>query len=160
MPGYLADLATAGGGGGALGAVAVWFQSRQSKRDREDNREVRLRELYESIMSEVRKENDGLRRELEKLGLENRDFAKRIECFERRDARVYVIETCFRMVVPELVVKDPRNKTLAHVAQLLRSLPPETNATEWTDLLARIDAADQAREVVRETKPKGDDAAA
>ena len=161
MPGYLADIATAGGGGGLLGALAVWMQLRQSKSDREDSREVRLRELSESIMDEVRKENSTLRHQIERLANDNRDFAARIEVFERRDARVYIIETCFRMVVPELIVKDPRNKTLAHVSRLLRSLPIEANATEWSDLLARIDAADEiSREIAREAKSKDDGAAA
>ena len=83
--GYLADAVTYGGGGSIVGAIGMWFQSRQSKKDREDTREKRLQELYDSIMEEVRLENDGLK--------------KRIEVFERRDARVYVIETCFRLVL-------------------------------------------------------------
>lgn len=126
--GYLADAVTYGGGGGIVGAIGMWFQSRQSKKDREDTREKRLQELYDSIMEEVRLENDGLK--------------KRIEVFERRDARVYVIETCFRLVLPELIRKDPGNRTLAHVAGLLRGLPIEAHDSEWTDMLARIDAAD------------------
>jgi hypothetical protein len=124
---YLSTIAT-GGGGTFVGALAMWFQSRQSKKDHEITREGRLQELYDSIMSEVRIENDALK--------------SRITAFEARDARVYVIETCFRMVLPELIAKDPRNRTLAHVASLLRGLPVGPNDTEWTDMLARIDAAD------------------
>jgi hypothetical protein len=127
---YLTPIAT-GGGGGILGAVAMWLQSRQSKREHEVTREGRLQELYDSIMGEVRLENDALK--------------ARITAFELRDARVYVIETCFRMVLPELIRKDQTNRTLAHVASLLRGLPVGPNDSEWTDMIARIDAADTLR---------------
>ena len=127
MADYLTAVAT-GGGGGILGAIAMWLQSRQSKKDHEETRESRLQELYDSIMSEVRKENDALK--------------KRIEAFERRDARIYVIETCFRMVLPELIRKDPTNRTLAQVAALLRGISIDPSDTDWTDMLSRIDAAD------------------
>jgi hypothetical protein len=156
---YLTPLAT-GGGGGVIGAVAMWLQSRQAKREHEVTREGRLQELYDSIMAEFRKENDALK--------------KRIERFERRDARIYVIETCFRMVLPELIRKDPTNRTLAQVASLLRGVPADEHEADWTDILDRIDAAEllsnariaaadvldaarsEAAEVLRQATTEGD----
>ncbi len=63
------------------------------------------------------------------------------EC-RKRDSRVLVVEACFRVVMPELVRKDPGNQALTLVGDLLkRSAPIDPTAAlpaEWMVLIDQL----------------------
>lgn len=121
----------------AAGAASVGFPTLGFWVKAKQARESRAQALYDKIMAEVTKENRKLKEEVAELKEE-------VEHCKRRDARIMTIETCLRLLVPEIIALDPLNRTLAHVGMLLRAVPLESNTKEFDDLLLRIDEADRA----------------
>lgn len=116
-----------GAGAAAVPFVAWLLKLRLS-------RENRAQTLYDRIMTEVRAENLSLRVEL--------------ETYKQRDARMLIIETCFRMVLPELLKLDPQNSVLVHVKVLLEAGPLPSTTEDWTEVLSRIDREGEGNEQV------------
>lgn len=110
---FMQGLAVAG-----IPFAGVWLKWRLG-------REHRAQSLYDRIMSEVRVENAGLKAE--------------VEACKQRDARMVVLEICFRMLLSELIKLDAQNSVLVQVKLLLEAgpLPPDSN--EMDHLLSQID---------------------
>ena len=100
-----------------LAVIAAWFKLRTS---REARFFARYDKKFESLEAEV------------------------AEC-RKRDARIMVVETCFRLTVPELQRLDPTNLTLRQVAALMLSLPTPENEGEWLEFVTRLDEADKGQ---------------
>jgi len=117
-----------GAGGGLSTYGALWAKSRNS-------RERAAQDLFDKIMAGVREENKDLRAE--------------VAACKARDARMLVIDNCFRLIMPEILAIDPSNHVLVYVSNMLRSIPVEPNGGEWADWIDRIDAADEASRAKR-----------
>ena len=109
---FLQGLAAAG-----IPFAALWLKWRLG-------REQRAQSLYDKIMKHVHEENALLRAEVE-------------EC-KKRDARVMVIEICFRMILSELIKLDSHNAVLVQVKLLLECGPLPPQSAEMDELLGRI----------------------
>lgn len=107
-------------GAGAAGIpFAAWFMRMRM------SRETRAQALYDKIMHDVRLENAALKAEIE-------------EC-KKREARLMVIEICFRMMLAELIKLDHQNSVLVHVKVMLEAGPLPTSNTDLDELLNKID---------------------
>jgi hypothetical protein len=115
----LTELAGAAGAG-ALPTLGLWLRAKWS-------RENKYQKIADDLFDRFKHENEGLRIELERR--------------KASDARVLIIETCFRLVVPELQRLKPASETLKHVGMMLRAIPVEVNGDEWAELLGRVDVA-------------------
>lgn len=60
----------------------------------------------------------------ERLEARMEKMRETIAMLEKRDARVYIIETCLRLVVTELKRVDPENEKLHQVATILTRAVP------------------------------------
>lgn len=92
------------------------------------SREGRAQALYDRLMDQFRAEIHDLKEEVN-------------DC-RKRDARVLIVETCFRLALPEVLRLDPASGVLGHVKALLEGLPILPNGGEWQDLLDKISDAD------------------
>lgn len=119
-----------GAGSGIATYGALWAQGRHS-------RQKMAQDLFDRIMDGVRKENQGLHEIVAVLTREVEDCA-------RRDRRNMIVEQAAVIVITELHSQTPKNAGLALAVRMIRTLPPPPTEDPWNDLLARIDAADEA----------------
>lgn len=124
MPGFGVDFLT-GMGTAGVPFLAAWFQMRKARIAQESARQERANALYEKIMGEVRSENAQLRAEVEKC--------------KERDARLVLIETCFRMMLAELIRVDSKNEVLVHVKLLIEAGPVPSDNHDYASLLDKIE---------------------
>lgn len=109
----LADNAVWSAGGAAfLGALQMIRRVWLKKTNRKESLEDRLQRWQEKIVGEVRESERACR-------AENEELRSKIIVLEKRDSRVFIIESCLRLLVVEVRKHDPGSPVLKQVETML-----------------------------------------
>lgn len=116
---------TGAGATGITGLLGVWIR----RATRKESLEERLNRWQTETVQAVKAENADLREEVETL--------------KEREGRLFIVETCLRLVVLEVMRLDPDSPVLRQVgAMLTNALPVDPELPDdMRELLVKIDAA-------------------